>query len=342
MKEESKMKKYNFLKMFIFIVIASISIIGIASATQATSIYPHGWLSSSNNNLPIEGVTPIFQVYTTATCSGSPIYNTSGVTTDNKGYWYLPSSAPTIQLDYNTLYYYCLYDGTTLLNGPRGFRAGQGQIDENDVYFTDLLIHNDLNVSGDISGFGDINISGIYYGDASGLNNTVHSIFGRTGTVVAQSNDYTWNQINKTVSSISDITTRNINLLSDVNTVGVANSNILQYNSTSGNWEAEILSSSSSYWNRTGTTLEPKTAGDNVLITGTHLDIQGSGAGYLLINDTDEDWWIKLNGMEEPFLDTGQGSFAFKVNGGGAFTLWNESGETSPPPFLPYSSASAR
>jgi len=36
----------------------------------------------------------------------------------------------------------------------------------------------------------------------------VSSVFGRTGTVVAATNDYTWAQINKTTSNIADITTR--------------------------------------------------------------------------------------------------------------------------------------
>jgi len=39
----------------------------------------------------------------------------------------------------------------------------------------------------------------------------VDSVFGRTGTVTAQNNDYTWNQVDKTVSSIADITTREYN-----------------------------------------------------------------------------------------------------------------------------------
>src|SRR3990167_7967639 len=42
------------------------------------------------------------------------------------------------------------------------------------------------------------------------LSSTVTSVFGRTGAVVAAINDYTWAQINKTTSSIADITTRNL------------------------------------------------------------------------------------------------------------------------------------
>lgn len=38
----------------------------------------------------------------------------------------------------------------------------------------------------------------------------VSSVFGRTGTVTATTNDYTWAQINKGTSDVADITTRNI------------------------------------------------------------------------------------------------------------------------------------
>ena len=42
---------------------------------------------------------------------------------------------------------------------------------------------------------------------------SVISVHGRTGAVVAQSGDYNWNQINKVVSSIADITDKDISLL---------------------------------------------------------------------------------------------------------------------------------
>lgn len=44
----------------------------------------------------------------------------------------------------------------------------------------------------------------------------VHSVFGRIGAVTPQSNDYTWSQINKTVSSLSDFTDKGHDLLSGV------------------------------------------------------------------------------------------------------------------------------
>jgi hypothetical protein len=42
----------------------------------------------------------------------------------------------------------------------------------------------------------------------NGGSGAVDSVFGRTGAVVATTNDYTWAQVNKTTSSLADITTR--------------------------------------------------------------------------------------------------------------------------------------
>jgi hypothetical protein len=44
----------------------------------------------------------------------------------------------------------------------------------------------------------------------------VQTVFGRSGTVTAQANDYTWAQIDKTVSSLADITTKSHTVLSDI------------------------------------------------------------------------------------------------------------------------------
>lgn len=50
--------------------------------------------------------------------------------------------------------------------------------------------------------------------DLSGGVGLVNSVFGRSGTVTAQANDYTWAQINKTTSSLADIATRSASDLS--------------------------------------------------------------------------------------------------------------------------------
>lgn len=51
-------------------------------------------------------------------------------------------------------------------------------------------------------------------GGGGGGGGAVDSVFGRTGTIVAESNDYTWAQIDKTTSSIANITTRSASDLS--------------------------------------------------------------------------------------------------------------------------------
>lgn len=53
---------------------------------------------------------------------------------------------------------------------------------------------------------------------AGGGAGAVNSVFGRTGTVTAAINDYTWSQINKTTSNIADITTKSHTSLTDIGT----------------------------------------------------------------------------------------------------------------------------
>lgn len=53
---------------------------------------------------------------------------------------------------------------------------------------------------------------------SGGGGGAVDSVFGRTGIVVAATNDYTWAQINKATSDIADITTRSHTSLTDIGT----------------------------------------------------------------------------------------------------------------------------
>jgi len=46
----------------------------------------------------------------------------------------------------------------------------------------------------------------------------VDSVFSRTGAVVAATNDYTWAQINKTISDLADLTTKSHTSLTDIGT----------------------------------------------------------------------------------------------------------------------------
>ncbi len=64
----------------------------------------------------------------------------------------------------------------------------------------------------------DGNTYGRKNGAWSAITADVSSVFGRTGAVVASNNDYTWAQIDKTTSSLADITTRSHTALTDIGT----------------------------------------------------------------------------------------------------------------------------
>jgi len=61
----------------------------------------------------------------------------------------------------------------------------------------------------------------------------VSSVFGRNGAVVAATNDYTWNQIDKTVSTIDDIADV------DTSTTAPTDGQVLTYNDGNSEWEPQ-------------------------------------------------------------------------------------------------------
>jgi hypothetical protein len=68
-----------------------------------------------------------------------------------------------------------------------------------------------LNASGGLCIAGDCKTA---WSQVGGPGGAVSSVFGRTGAVVAANNDYTWAQINKSTSSLADLTTRSAGDLS--------------------------------------------------------------------------------------------------------------------------------
>ena len=96
-----------------------------------------------------------------------------------------------------------------------------------------------------IGDFHIVNVNGVYDGrtwavgdqavwdgeawDQIPSNNNVISVYGRTGVIVAQTNDYTWAQINKTDSSIFDIT--------DVDDIGLADGKVLKWSASANKWQ---------------------------------------------------------------------------------------------------------
>lgn len=78
---------------------------------------------------------------------------------------------------------------------------------------------------------------------------SVQSVFGRTGVVTAQTNDYTWAQIDKTISSLTDITTRNFSDLQNTPTTisgygisdNIAYTDVNNYFSTSQTFNGSLI-----------------------------------------------------------------------------------------------------
>ena len=194
----------------LFMVILAFSLPTIALATQETSYSFHTQAFEIGTNMSAPSIPMALDIYATNTCSGSPLF-TGNCITDING---VCDITVTIQANFNEIYYACVYANSSLIDGsPQSFRAGQGQVDEFDVNFTDLNITNDLDVGGDIDSgddiyaVDDITADGYFIGDGS--------------------------------------------LLTNLNLTG------------------------SVFWNRTGTTLEPATFGDDINATGD-VDILGA------------------------------------------------------------------
>ncbi|QZT39163.1 hypothetical protein K5X82_03495 [Halosquirtibacter xylanolyticus] len=86
------------------------------------------------------------------------------------------------------------------------------------------------------SGNVDFNSGDVVLGTSSGWSkisntNNVISVFGRTGVITAESGDYTWSQIDKSVSSLNDI--------SDINSSDKTGGNVIVANGS--NWESKTL-----------------------------------------------------------------------------------------------------
>ena len=89
----------------------------------------------------------------------------------------------------------------------------------------------------------------------------VQDVFGRTGSIVATAGDYTTDQVTEATNLYytdarvdAVISATNIGSLADIDITGIANGEVLIYNSTSGNWENGPVPSApvSSVFGRTG------------------------------------------------------------------------------------------
>jgi len=103
-----------------------------------------------------------------------------------------------------------------LLNGGQGNSTGPQAMSYGNVGIGDTNPSQKLDVNGVIKSRagGFMFPDGSVQTTASSGSGAVASVFGRTGAVIANANDYTWAQINKTTSSLADISTRSASDLS--------------------------------------------------------------------------------------------------------------------------------
>lgn len=142
-------------------------------------------------------------------------YQTTSQKGVSNGYASLDSAGkvPIGQLPSSIMNYQGTWDAST--NTPT-LADGVSNSDDDigNVYRVTVAGSQDLG-SGSISfSIGDyviLNASKVW--EKSDTTDSVASVFGRTGVVTAQTNDYTWSQIDKSTSSIGDITTKTHNLL---------------------------------------------------------------------------------------------------------------------------------
>lgn len=128
----------------------------LAFATMETSFNLH--LQAFNLvNTSASGVNMALDIFGTSTCSGTPLF-TSTCSTDVNGVCDIPI---TMNTSFNTIYYACVYANSSLISGsPSSFRAGQGQISDEDVAFNNLTANY---FYGDGSQLTNLNISNSQY-----------------------------------------------------------------------------------------------------------------------------------------------------------------------------------
>jgi len=132
----------------------------------------------------------------------------------------------------------------------------------------------------------------------------VTSVFGRSGAVVAATNDYTWTQVNKTTSSLADITTRSASDLSSgtlpdarfpatlpaasgVNLTNLNGSNISSGTVSDARLSANIpLLNAANAFTNTGT----HTFSGNIVVNTGLLGTDGTGITQIRLNSAGSNW----------------------------------------------------
>ncbi len=193
--------------------------IAIAGSVSTTNLNASGAVNLTNNAIQTAEIEN--NAVTTAKIGNSQItgekIHPMGASTDQylrfDGKKWGPADMPG---GLNYLGTWNAYDNIPLLANPLGTNS--------DYYVVSVAGKQNLG-----SGIISFNIGDwiIYNGDAwekISNSNDVNSVFGRTGTIVAQYGDYTWANIDKTLSDISDI--------SNINASTATAGQLLMYNGT--------------------------------------------------------------------------------------------------------------
>ena len=150
----------NNIKTFLFILFAIIIVATPVFATQQTQITFVTKVLNKTSGVGISGIDLTYEVHTSPSCFGTPIYNQTFLSATNTDGFH--STNATLNTDYNVVYYQCVKSGGVLISGAEPFVGGHGQIGSEDVYFTDLTIYNDLNISNDLNVTGDGTFNNVY------------------------------------------------------------------------------------------------------------------------------------------------------------------------------------
>ena len=159
----------------------------------------------------------------------------------------------------------------------------------------------------------------------------VASVFGRTGAVVAASNDYTWAQIDKTTSSLADLTTRSASDLSSGSLAlariaqgGATSNQVMQWNGST--WAPATISSGGSPGgsgselqyrsgaSTFGAVTSSSVSGANVTLGGNlTLPATTSTTGILYQSSST---FLHAYGTNNTFVGTGAGNLTSSGTGG--------------------------
>ncbi len=171
----------NKKQMILFLI--PLLTIASAFASHDTMFWIQGELFDSSTMTPANNVQMAVDIFTTPTCVGSPYWTgTFPSATDVNGVYSLLIS--NISMEFNQNYYACVYANSSLVNSAIQFRAGQGQVNEYDVDFTNLNITNDLNVGTDIYAGNDVNAQNLYLSGNAYLENMQEINWGSSYTLI--------------------------------------------------------------------------------------------------------------------------------------------------------------